>query len=237
MIFKRLLNLIFPEGYSCINCGIEIFDQSKGFCENCLKSLTYINGKVCYHCGDPLVSDGDYCKRCKGKKFIVDRAIAPFTYKGIIKNLIFKLKYQGAKYLAKPLSNFMIEKFNTINLTYDYIIPIPLCSKRFKQRGYNQSLLLAQNIDKQKIMDNNLIRIKETQEQANLTATSRKKNMIGAFKLKDKKLVKDKIILLIDDVYTTGATTDECAKILKQANAKAVYVLTLAHTILSKKNN
>jgi ComF family protein len=110
---------------------------------------------------------------------------------------------------------------------------VPLYTKRQKKRGYNQSELLSNELSKLigiSVSHNNLIRIKDTITQTNLSFKERQKNLESAFEIKDKKEVKDKNILLIDDVLTTGATADNCAKILKKAKAKGVYVLTFATT-------
>lgn len=232
MIYKRISDLLFPKHYTCVICGDEVFNRYD-LCEPCLKSLPYIMGRVCLHCSDPLVSNGDYCKRCKGKKFYYDRAISPFVYDGEVAKLIHGLKYNNKRYLAEPLSVFMADKLKSEKFYFDMIVPVPLCAKRYKERGYNQSLLLANELSKQTgIVANGdvLIRIKETPTQTSLDFMERQSNLLGAFKVVNKKAVKGKSILLVDDVFTTGATVTECARMLKDAGASTVYVLTVAHT-------
>jgi len=233
-MIEKITELLFPKHYTCVLCGDEVFNKYS-MCEHCLKSLKYLIGRVCLHCCDVMAGQGDYCKRCKGKIFYYDRAIAPFIYDGEIVKLIHGLKYNNKKYLAESLSIFMADKFNSEKLHADIVIPVPLCTKRLKQRGYNQSELLTNQISKiLKIPSNNnvLIRVKETPTQTGLDFLERQKNLTGAFKVKNKKVIKDKSLLLIDDVFTTGATVTECAKMLKQAGAGCVYVLTIAHTNL-----
>lgn len=237
MNFKRITNIIYPTGFSCINCSKEIFDNDYLICNICKKSLIFLSGKLCLHCGDPIPS-GNYCLRCKGKKFYCDKIISPFEYDGIVKKFVLNLKYSNKKYYSQSLAKYMADAFNKEILPCDIITCIPLCEKRLKQRGYNQSELLAINFAKFLNIESNfdiLKRVKETPTQTNLNYSERRKNMIGAFKVINKKLIKDKVIVLIDDVYTTGATITECAKTLKEAGARAVYGVTAAHTIF--KNN
>jgi len=129
----------------------------------------------------------------------------------------------------------MAQTFKQHNIKCDLIIPVPLCEKRAKERGYNQAELLAHVVSKKVNLEMNnkiLLRIKQTPTQVNLSHYERNQNMIDAFKVNNKKVIKGKTILLIDDVYTTGATIQECAKTLIIAGAKKVYALTAAHTIL-----
>lgn len=236
----NLIKYIFPENYCCFVCDRDIFDNPYFICKGCLKNLPYISQRVCLHCGENLISDGDYCKRCKGKKFIVDRALSPFLYINEIRCLIHSLKYDGKKYVSKCLAKFMADYFLKQNLFADIIIPIPLCDKRLKQRGYNQSELLANEISKHlnlKVNTESLKRVKETPTQTELTSIERQKNMRDAFRVYKPKLIRNKSVLLIDDVYTTGATVNECARVLKDAGVSCVYVLTAAHTILKKDKN
>ena len=128
----------------------------------------------------------------------------------------------------------MSEKFKTEKLYVDLIIPVPLCEKRLKLRGYNQSELLGKEIAKNlslPLITNSLYRVKETLQQTKLNIMERQSNLKDAFVVKKKKMVKGKSVLLIDDVYTTGATSTEYARMLKLAGASAVYVLTVAHTV------
>lgn len=131
-----------------------------------------------------------------------------------------------------PLS----EKFNLMNLpSVEMILPVPLHKKRLKEREFNQSALLAKQIAKKSaslLMLNTLIRKKNTLPQVGLSAKARKKNIRNAFKVLDPKAVKGKRLMLVDDVFTTGATAQECSKVLKKAGAKEVHVVTLTHGTL-----
>lgn len=235
MNFKKIISTVFPTGYSCMNCGCEIFDTKTYLCADCEKSLPFLKGNLCLHCNEPITGSGKYCLHCKGKKFECGKIISPFEYDGIVKKFIVGLKYENKKYFADCLSTFMATSFLKELLPCDIVTCVPLCDKRFKERGYNQADILASQFANKINIEYNpnlLKRVKDTPTQTKLSQTDRKKNMIDAFKVVDKKLVKDKIIVLVDDVYTTGATTSECAKKLNKAGAKCVYAVTAGHTLL-----
>ena len=236
---RKLFNLLFPEDYSCLICSQDIFYNKYSICKNCEKHLPYLTGRLCLRCSEPLVSLGNYCKNCKSKKIIVDKAIAPFYYKDSIASLIMDLKYNNKKYTAKSMAMYMADCFNNNHLFADYIVPVPICEKRLKQRGFNQSEEIANELSKllkMKVKTEVLKRVKETPTQTNLDYHERQVNLKDAFKAYKPKLIKDKTVLIIDDVYTTGATVTECSKELKSAGAKCVYVLTFARTELKKNN-
>lgn len=233
----KISNLFFPENYSCLICSEDIFYNKYLVCKSCLKNLSYVGNNICLHCGEPLVSDGNYCKRCKGKNFIYDKAMAPFLYLGEAKNFVMGLKYSGKKYNAKSMAMFMTDCFIKSKLKINYIIPVPLSETRYKQRGYNQAEILANYIAKnlnKPLMLNILKRVKDTPTQTNLDFVQRFLNLKDAFVAYKSKDIKDSNILIIDDVFTTGATVSECAKILKDIGAKNVYALTFAHTVLKE---
>ena len=236
MKFKMILKILFPEGYSCVCCGNEIFDKENGVCESCEKPLPYITGAICSHCGEPLVSDGYYCKKCKGKKFIYNRAVSVFEFKDNARNLILGLKYNNNKYLAKPLGKMLADLYTKSLMFADIIVPVPLCNKRLTERKFNQAELIANELAKNvnvEIRNDILFRVKNTPTQTELNYTERQNNLKDAFKVKNKKLIKDKVVLIVDDVITTGATVTECARVLKQAGAKEVCVITVCHTLKS----
>lgn len=236
-MFKKILKFIYPETYTCLCCGRDVFDNPYLICEKCLKVLPFITEKVCAHCGVQLINEGNYCKICKGKNFVIDRAVSPFIYQDVIRKLIKDLKYNNAKYVSISLGKFMADHFVKTKMFAQMIIPVPLCNKRLKERGYNQAKLLADRISENiniPVVDNILIRNKETPTQTKLNFTNRRQNMVDAFEVINKSEVKDKVVLLVDDIYTTGATANECAKTLKNAGAKIVYVITAAHTILKE---
>ena len=128
-----------------------------------------------------------------------------------------------------------MDEFIKTDWQIDAVVPVPLYIKREKKRGFNQATLLSSQFESVlniPVISNNLVRLKNTPTQTKLTKIERKNNLDKAFKVLDKKEFKGKNVLLIDDVFTTGATTDECSKVLKSVGVKNIYVLTLAHVKL-----
>lgn len=156
-----------------------------------------------------------------------------FKYEGNIRKLILNYKFNEKSYLYKTFVNFLLknEKWVEIFKNCDTIIPIPISKKRKKERGYNQSLLIAKELNKklQLSLNNNcLYKVKDTIEQSKLNKEERKKNIQGVYKLENQEKLKNKKILLIDDIYTTGNTIEEVSKTLKKADINGIIVLTIA---------
>lgn len=227
---EKLSEIVFPSDIKCLACERDV-EKGKHFCKTCAKTLPFNYEHVCEVCGINIPSEGK-CVRCVGKK-VYEMARAPFIYDGVIKKLIHDFKYNNAKYLFKPLAMYMAECYLVNDMDADIIVPIPLYKKRLKSRGYNQSFKLGEEIGK--LLDLDVIecleRVKDTPTQTALDFKERKANIAGAFKVKSKEFV-GKNVLLIDDVYTSGATLKEASKVLKRAGANKIYVLTLAHTPL-----
>ena len=156
-----------------------------------------------------------------------------FKYEGLIRELLIDYKFNEMPYLYRGFVDFFIKyKKNYIQLDfYDIIIPIPVSKKRKMVRGYNQSFLFAKNIvtdEKCKIKDNLIKKVKNNKAQSTLGKEDRNQNVKNVYKVVNKKCILDKKVLLIDDIYTTGATVDECSKMLKIAGAKKIDILTIA---------
>lgn len=231
-MFTSLLNLILPP--TCYLCSRVI--ESSGLCPSCIGGFRFITGPICPVCGVPFASqevDDHPCGRCiKGRRpFHKARSIG--LYEGGLLETIHSFKYNGKVALARPLGEMMAQAI-TNPYDYHFIVPIPLHKKRLRERGFNQSLLLAREVGKRfgiQIEYTNLKRIRPTEPQINLKGKERLKNVKGAFAVTDGGVFKGKRILLIDDVYTTGATVSECAKILRKARAGRLDVLTLARVV------
>lgn len=155
------------------------------------------------------------------------------VYEGALRSAIGLLKYHGIKRLAAPLSDIII----SIDMPgADMVIPVPLHANRLRQRGYNQSALLAKGISNYlnaAFSPESLVKVRDTLPQVGLRYHERIRNMKGAFTIREKKPVTGKNIILVDDVVTTGSTIRECARILKQAGAGRIYAISLAHGINS----
>lgn len=232
---KRLLKLfgetLSPEGITCIVCGDELNqDYRHSMCPKCLDKLPKIK-KSCAKCGREIFDDGSLCFDCKAGGMAYDKVYSVFNYEKEISSLIYRLKYGGEKYLAKYLARFMTDRLKEENVTFDYIVPVPLNKNRFASRGFNQADLLAKEIAEELNIEmlTCLERIVDTPFQARLSREERLTNLNGAFVLKDKKVIKNKCILIIDDIFTTGSTINECSKVLFKAKAKSVCAITLSH--------
>ena len=156
-----------------------------------------------------------------------------FKYDNLIRKLIIDYKFNEKPYLYRSFLEFLnnYQKEYIQFKIYDIIIPVPISKKRKKERGYNQSLLIARKIsskEKIKLVDKVISKVKNNNTQSKLNKEERAENVKNVYKItKDKEII-NKNILLIDDIYTTGATLNECSRMLKQAGAKKIDVLTIA---------
>ena len=216
--------------WRCLACGKEIFDSKEYFCTECKDNLPFNDKAICDHCGRKVLTFEDYCSTCKGVLVSLDKCRSVFNYEMPINMLIKRLKYDNARYLK----DYFIEQLYLVYLKHyfnaDIITCVPMTAKAFKKRGYNQSQLLAVGLaEKVNVAYMDLLeKTKETVRQVKLGRTDRLKNFLDVFKVKDKKLVKDKSVLIVDDVSTTGATGQAIAEKLKKAGAKQVFLLTVA---------
>lgn len=201
---------------------------------------------VCGICGK---LDNDFlCKKCKivlnrQSNLLIEKnqninnnfeeLIYFFNYNGIIRDTILNYKFKDKSYIYKTISNFLLkdEKIFEILKTYDTIIPVPISKKRQKERGYNQSYLIAKEIAKRtelKLNNQCLFKVKNVVEQSKLNRKERIKNIQNVYCLKNENKIKNKSILLIDDIYTTGSTVNECCKIINKAKPNKIGVLVVA---------
>jgi len=228
-----ILDILFPRKPYCTICGGKLTYASEILCQSCRNKIKPLCEPLCSKCGKPMQSPkrSTLCQDCKEDFHSFVQARSYGYYEGIMKELIYQFKYHGKRELAEVLGSLMYGLLNQLSWpSFDYIVPLPLHPKRLRERGYNQAYLLAEvvaNLSGIPIYSG-LIRVKPTEHQTLLDKALRKQNLIGAFKVVDSDKVSDKTLLLIDDVYTTGATTGECAKCLIEAGAHAVYVLTCA---------
>jgi len=227
-IGKAFLNIVFPP--VCLNCHVRIDNADKFLCESCTLKIEPITEKICSRCGS-LVSEAG-CESCVEHRWYFTKARSLFPYEGVLKELIHELKYKEmaniGRFLGDKAVSYIREKHYPEEC--DVVTAIPLHPVRQRERGYNQAGLLAATIAKEMdwLYQAKLIERKRyTATQTSLSRNEREANIRQAFRVQKNIDVKQKKILLIDDVFTTGATVNAASQILKDAGAEAVYVLTI----------
>ena len=188
---------------------------------------------LCPRCGKPRPS-GTLCPVCVSWQAEIDGIRSPFRFDGVMRQAIHQLKYRNLRALAEPLAKLLNDYLATNHIPGEVLMPVPLHQKRLRERGYNQSRLLAKELGKLTnlpVVDDCLIRQRHAPPQArSSTVEERRSNVAGAFVCRDHRL-QDKQVLLIDDVSTSGATLDAGAAALKATGATSVWGLVLAREI------
>ena len=234
-IWKYVLHLLFPQ--TCFSCGCDLpYNAAAPLCGPCENGLTLPGPFICQRCGVVLKSGGAHCYHCRGSKetkFKCKIIRSACNFNEYSRGLVLALKYQGMDYVAPYMGAFMARRFGMLpELSQaDLVIPVPLFPKRKKKRGYNQSELLARafcNTTGLALNTTALVRVRDTGSQTKLGRQARVANMAEAFEVKEGPAVKGRIVLLIDDVATTGATLEACAQALRKAGAKRVMAFTFA---------
>jgi ComF family protein len=228
---KEILDIFFP--IRCINC------QKEGdyLCDDCLSLIEISKFQYCPFCRPPKITkDG---KSCKVHKKHLDGLFSAASYKeALVKKAIHLFKYQpNLLGLAEPLSSLIISHLDFLgnkHLSGFVLVAIPIHKSKLKQRGFNQSEEIAKELSKKingtLFLKDALLKIKKTPPQRELKRKEREKNIKGVFVVNPKKLdfIKNKKVLLVDDVFTTGSTMEEAAKVLKKAGAKKVFGVVIA---------
>jgi len=222
---------------SCAACGELLERPTEGpVCAMCWRSILPLTPPLCDACGDPLPTwrttslSLARCPRCRRGRRHVDRARAIGEYDGALKAVIHALKYEGRRSLARPLAALMRERAADLVASADCVIPVPLHPSRRRQRGFNQASDLARQLGLP--VRHALRRVRATPTQTGLPAAQRHRNLRGAFALRRfAHDVAGRTVLLVDDVSTTGATLEACARALKRAGAREVIALTAARVV------
>ncbi len=245
---KGLFSVLFPS--ECRVCGLPLLNISRlPVCRDCLAGIHAIRGKVCSICGERVLlsyaeCDPDGMLRCPVCRR-VDRpflqAVAYGSYEGGLRELIHLLKYNGVRPAANVLGRMLAEAVAKLEPEFSsgkvLIIPVPLYKRKRRQRGFNQAEMIARAAlkcaagDRLQLATNLLLRTRETQSQIGLTSHQRHENLRGAFAVARAAEVTGREVVLVDDVYTTGTTATECARLLRKAGAAKVWVATVARTL------
>jgi ComF family protein len=228
IVIRFLANFLFP--LSCVGCGR--FVDSKGLCAQCWSSVDFIVPPYCALCGNSLGERGGaVCRLCRQKTPLFNSHQSLFAYGPLTRQLIFGLKYGRKRYLTHLFAQWLLPK--ALQHVVDIIVPVPLHPRKLAQRGFNQAALVADALGRLMgipVHKKMLVRHLNTPSQGFFSQDQREENVFGAFSV-PKVQTKGARILLIDDVYTTGATLGACTYALKESGALHVHALTLAKVL------
>lgn len=232
-LVSSITNFVLP--FRCASCS-ELTEQGNGLCASCFSKLSFISEPYCKTCGFPFefeIENQFECGKCivEPPKYDVARSLFKFDYNS--KKLIHGFKYNDQTSSAKLFSKLLISRYKDDFQDADLVVPVPM--NRFKRifRNYNPPQILGKHIAASlgvKEVPDLLLKIKWTKPQTKLTKSLREKNLQGSIVINKKYDIKGKTVLLVDDVRTTGTTSNICSTILKKAGAKSVKLLTIGTT-------
>lgn len=246
-VAESLFATLFPS--DCRLCGAPLVNISRlPVCRPCLSDVRPITGGVCSVCGERVFSpfavsaDETRCGLCRRLAPPFVRAVAYGSYDGGLRELIHLLKYEQVRPAAIVLGRMLAEAVSGLGSVWTQhpvvVVPVPLHARKLRQRGYNQSELIAHHATKLGEGSGKLVlrarvleRRRETQSQIGLTRHQRRENLRGSFAVVRPEEIAGREILLVDDVFTTGTTVSECARVLRRAGASKVFVATVARTL------
>ena len=233
---EEISEAVFPSNIYCIKCG-SLIDRTRlySLCDSCMKTLHWIGPHTCEKCGKALPDTykGRLCYDCMMFGHYFSRGFSCLTYGLHERGLILDYKYNGRGYLGGKFGDILYDRIACEDISADVIIPVPVGRKRLAKRGYNQAALMAARLSERwgvPMDEDVLFRQKETPLLRSLSPAQRQDALYDAFSVRDAKKpeLKGKCILLVDDIYTTGATVDACSRTLIENGAGDVFVLTLA---------
>ena len=220
-VIDAALDIIFP--ISCLGCGSE----GTYVCSDCLRVQPRLASPYCSYCAEP--GSTTPCRWCRAASLELDGIVAPFLMEGAVREAVLQLKYHQVRGLAPVLGGLMEQEWRSKSTAADLVLPVPLHRSRLRQRGYNQSTLLAKALSKGLGLpcdESALVRTRDTGPQVGLNREERVLNVQGCFRCSAP--VEGKSILLVDDVATTGSTLSACGQVLRQAGATSVWGIVLA---------
>ena len=215
----KLKDIFFNLTLTCNACGKE--NEQGYFCKECQDKIEY-NLVFCDKCGRSVINKEMFCNSCQGKVLYFEKARSVFRYTSPISDMILAFKYSGKRYYSKifadALAYTLLKEFSDTEL----IVNVPMHIKDRRKRGYNQTELICEQLSKitgYKFVNSLLVKKRRTPRQATLSREERRKNLLDAFEVVDKKAVKDRVVLIVDDCLTTGATIEVLSHKLKIGRA------------------
>jgi ComF family protein len=230
---SALLSLLYPP--HCANCQRDTL-PGVHVCGECARTAHRIRDPFCEKCSQPFdgaIESGFTCSNCLDRDFQFECAVAPFSSRGVVREYVHRLKYNKHMHLRHQLADWMVLGFEDRRLMraqIDALVPVPLHSAREREREFNQARVLAELVSRRVNlpMEDCLRRSRYTTSQTRLDREERMENLRGAFHVAHTPRVTGRHLILIDDIFTTGSTVDECARVLRAAGAASVRVLTVA---------
>jgi len=230
---EALISLLFPP--HCAFCRNPT-PAGQHLCESCRSRTARIERPYCQQCSQPFdgAIDGNFtCVNCGDRRFHFDCAVSRYRSTGLVRELIHRFKYDRTFYLRGTLAEWLAETLDDVRIRvqpYDYLVPVPLHPARMREREFNQADVLARLISSraERPVLTALRRIRYTTTQTRLDREERMQNLRNAFRVRQTSRVSGSHLILVDDVFTTGSTVEECARVLKQAGAASVRVITVA---------
>lgn len=235
-LIKALANVIWPP--QCTGCGDRV-DSQGPLCPACWSQVHFLGEPLCSCCGVPFEyeqSAGILCLRCLGRRPVFRTAKSAMKYDDFSKSLILRFKYGDRQDIGRVLADWMVRAGRDLLGDADIVVPVPLHWSRLFARRFNQSAILAKRIAATSGLTfdpTSLQRVRRTPSQGAMKFRQRQRNVKGVFDIKSNRvsLIEDRGVLLVDDVLTTGATAESCARALIKAGAKHVDVLTAARVV------
>lgn len=227
-ILANIASLLFP--LRCVHCGRE----GDSLCSQCIALLELLDGPACSRCGSPDASSRTVCHECAGRELRFRSARAAFAYRGPARSIVHAIKYRNQRRLARKMAALSCGSRDLTGMFRGAVlVPVPMHSSRQYERGYNQAALYAGALAKQLDLSCRELLLKRnpTEAQNRLDAQERKRNLAGSFSMRRKAAINAGRVMLIDDVYTTGSTASECARVLEKGLGVEVDVWTFARTV------
>ena len=227
------LTLLYPP--HCSVCGGDL-ERGQFLCAACNETARRIKPPFCRTCSQPFdgaIEQEFTCSNCAQRHFHFECAVTCFRSRGIVRELLHRFKYQGEFHLRHPLAAWLADGLADARIASEKIecfVPVPLHPVRQRERQFNQAAALAKIMERRTgipVLDC-LKRVRKTTTQTRFDRAERMENLLNAFKMRKNRSVEGKHLIVIDDVFTTGSTVDECARVLKNSGAKSVRVLTVA---------
>lgn len=232
MVGGLILDIIYPDTYTCLNCGeTYLFSEISFLCDHCLSGVK-LSEHFCSICGRELESDKEICSFCQEYKFRFDMARSVGIYDGLLKKLLLKFKYEHCLKITRPLVKLLVLSLENYYLSekIDRLLPVPIHDNRMLLRGFNQAQLIAEGLSGETGIPLSTA-VRKTRDIPPLfkyAYNERRDLLKGCFTIEDN-IFNGEVILLVDDIFTTGATADEISRLLKEVGgASRILVLTIA---------